>query len=163
MKSLFIWKKYYTRTLYADVLLRPSMVQSKTGPLEDVVISFLLIQWSLEEKHQKKNKKIKGSKILLPTPTPYARSICGGKSNPSQKLPVQHVQIIFGGIPLKNWVPFHDSQIIPPLTLGHPQFLAQPPDWIATPHAICDVSSLLNEFSYSNKRYVHHPSCSECC
>lgn len=44
-----------------------------------------------------------------------------------------------------------------PWTLGHPQILAQPPDWIATPHAICDVSSLLNEMLYSNKRYVHTP------
>lgn len=78
MKSLFIWNKYYTRTLYADVLLRPSMVQSKTGPLEDVVISFLLIQWSLEEKHYKK-KKIRGQKSYC-QPQPLMHDLFAGEN-----------------------------------------------------------------------------------
>lgn len=78
MKSLFIWNKYYTRTLYNDVLLLPSMVQSKIGPLEDVVLSFLLIQWSLEEKHQKKTKRSR-VKNLIANPNPSCTIYLRGK------------------------------------------------------------------------------------
>ena len=79
MKSWFIKRnKYYTRTLYNDVLLRPSMVQSKTGHLEDVVLSFLLIQWSLEEKHQNKTKRSR-VKNLIANPNPSCTIYLRGK------------------------------------------------------------------------------------
>lgn len=81
---------------YNEVLLRPSMVQSK--PLEDVVLSFLLDPMELRRKTSKKIKKIRGQKS-------YCQPLMHDLLTKITTATCLHQF----WIPLKEWVTFNDS------------------------------------------------------